>query len=357
MNKYFNLSNTLSRNSNGDPKDTLKVKQTLHKLGYMEEPSYGIDDMPDKPLFDGIKDFQIDKGLKADGVMKPGGETEDALNKVFKGEKPKPKKPVSKKEAEPIISDKIIDFPNKKDKPKLDHPIIKKSVGIGKVNNPEDVQMISEYLDEILGKKGEDKPSPINANSDFLFDIQKFQKENGLKIDGVINPDGETSNSLSSQSKKEKLDLPVVMPGPVQPEPEDMSQECLDLNTDLEAANIRIEELSENILNWTEQANMTTGEIQEMDWATSEVIGVAGGAGAILSGIVAIGATGAAAAASAAITPLLGVLAVIEGAKIIYNKLYTLNERIADAEKEKLRLSIEAQRLDGLLDGKGCPRQ
>ncbi|WP_420548253.1 hypothetical protein [Curvivirga sp.] len=36
-------------------------------------------DMPDQPMFDGIKKFQVAKKLKVDGVMKLGGETEKAL--------------------------------------------------------------------------------------------------------------------------------------------------------------------------------------------------------------------------------------------------------------------------------------
>ncbi|MTI11334.1 peptidoglycan-binding domain-containing protein [Curvivirga aplysinae] len=79
---YFNLKSTLSSNSPANPEDTLKTKETLNKLGYMEIPSYGLDDIPDKSLIDGIKKFQKDRNLKVDGIMKPGGETENELNKI-----------------------------------------------------------------------------------------------------------------------------------------------------------------------------------------------------------------------------------------------------------------------------------
>ncbi|MTI11294.1 hypothetical protein [Curvivirga aplysinae] len=80
MNKNtFSLNSTLAKDSPADPEDTLNVKRKLHKSGFMDMPSYGLDDMPDQPMFDGIKKFQAAKKLKVDGVMKPGGETEKSM--------------------------------------------------------------------------------------------------------------------------------------------------------------------------------------------------------------------------------------------------------------------------------------
>ncbi len=36
---------------------------------------------PDEPMFDGIKAYQKANRLRVDGVMKPGGETEQSMNK------------------------------------------------------------------------------------------------------------------------------------------------------------------------------------------------------------------------------------------------------------------------------------
>ncbi|MDX1739023.1 MAG: peptidoglycan-binding domain-containing protein, partial [Alphaproteobacteria bacterium] len=49
------------------------------RLGYYKLPPHGISPYPDKPLFSAIKHFQADNNLKVDGIMKPGGETENAL--------------------------------------------------------------------------------------------------------------------------------------------------------------------------------------------------------------------------------------------------------------------------------------
>ena len=66
-----------------DKDDVLEVKQRLNALGHYEIPIYGMTRYPDHRLFEGIKSFQRDQNLTVDGYMKPGGETEDALNQIF----------------------------------------------------------------------------------------------------------------------------------------------------------------------------------------------------------------------------------------------------------------------------------
>ena len=74
-------SNLCDRTGNGQPnrpRDILWVKEALRRLG-----RYNHDGTPhpyiDRPLNDAILSYQRDRGLRRDGVLVPGGETECAL--------------------------------------------------------------------------------------------------------------------------------------------------------------------------------------------------------------------------------------------------------------------------------------
>jgi len=73
------LKSPIGRSYNMDTQDVLNAKRVLRELGYYEEPEHGITRYPDTLLVRGIEGFQRDRGLRLDGVMKPGGETEAAL--------------------------------------------------------------------------------------------------------------------------------------------------------------------------------------------------------------------------------------------------------------------------------------
>lgn len=66
-----------------NPDDVLEVKGALNKFGLYKTPNYGMTKFVDSQMIDGIKKFQQDNGLKVDGVMKPGGETEKKMNSLF----------------------------------------------------------------------------------------------------------------------------------------------------------------------------------------------------------------------------------------------------------------------------------
>lgn len=63
-----------------DEEDTLALKQALKKIGRYKTPSYGDTPYPDQQMFTAIDDIQREKKLIPDNIMKPGGETEDAIN-------------------------------------------------------------------------------------------------------------------------------------------------------------------------------------------------------------------------------------------------------------------------------------
>lgn len=64
--------------------DVISVKTKLKDLGHYQEPEWGISYITDDGMFSGIRNFQKEKGLAVDGVMKPEGETEGKINEVLK---------------------------------------------------------------------------------------------------------------------------------------------------------------------------------------------------------------------------------------------------------------------------------
>jgi hypothetical protein len=73
------LKKTIAENSPTDPDDVIITKRFLERLGNYEVPDWGVGDFTDDSLFNGIRRFQEANDLKVDGVMNPGGETEQAL--------------------------------------------------------------------------------------------------------------------------------------------------------------------------------------------------------------------------------------------------------------------------------------
>lgn len=76
----FKLKSPLGRSYEVNPDDVRQAKRTLHYLGYYRLPKHGITEYPDDALFKGVSMFQSDHKLRQDGVIKPGGETEAAID-------------------------------------------------------------------------------------------------------------------------------------------------------------------------------------------------------------------------------------------------------------------------------------
>lgn len=79
----FKLKSPFGRSYPVDPSDTYGAKRILSDLGYYQEPDHGLTQYPDSSIFNAIKSFQHDAGLREDGIMKPGGETEMMLNHIL----------------------------------------------------------------------------------------------------------------------------------------------------------------------------------------------------------------------------------------------------------------------------------
>ncbi|WP_417794384.1 peptidoglycan-binding domain-containing protein [Terasakiella pusilla] len=83
LNGIFGIDNTISQSANTQPDDVLKTKTALAQTGHYKVPDFGITEIPDMGMINGLKGFQQDNGLKVDGVMKPGGPTEAKLGKTL----------------------------------------------------------------------------------------------------------------------------------------------------------------------------------------------------------------------------------------------------------------------------------
>lgn len=77
--RFLKLARPLAQNASSDPTDVYGIKTLLADLGHYPVPDWGVTGVPDRALFEAIREFQRDRGLKVDGVMKPDGETETAL--------------------------------------------------------------------------------------------------------------------------------------------------------------------------------------------------------------------------------------------------------------------------------------
>ncbi|MBF0252135.1 MAG: peptidoglycan-binding protein [Alphaproteobacteria bacterium] len=75
----FHVNGRVSRSSNCFPEDVLAAKHALNRLGFYDVPEWGIADFPDRQLMEAITAFQKSRGLRVDGAMRPGGETEAAI--------------------------------------------------------------------------------------------------------------------------------------------------------------------------------------------------------------------------------------------------------------------------------------
>jgi len=75
----FKIQSTISTDAFTKPDDVVKTKTALTKLNSYDMPDFGITEIPDRPMIEGLKKVQKENGLKIDGVMKPGGPTEQTI--------------------------------------------------------------------------------------------------------------------------------------------------------------------------------------------------------------------------------------------------------------------------------------
>lgn len=77
------LKGPVGNGLDNDPADVLALKRQLHGLGLYDEPAYGFTGYIDRDTELGIRALQKREGLKIDGWLEPGGETDAALGRAF----------------------------------------------------------------------------------------------------------------------------------------------------------------------------------------------------------------------------------------------------------------------------------
>ncbi|MAF49408.1 MAG: peptidoglycan-binding domain-containing protein [Rhodospirillales bacterium] len=86
MTNHINLGGRVAEASSRGNRvtDTLKMKLGLERLGYFNEEAPVYIPGGDDGLWQGMRDFQKDHGLKVDGLADPGGPTVAAVNNNLK---------------------------------------------------------------------------------------------------------------------------------------------------------------------------------------------------------------------------------------------------------------------------------
>ena len=108
MKKPLRLNSTIGRHDVVEPEDVLAMKTALNWTGFYEIPEYGLTSTPDEPMFDGIEKFQKENSLSVDGIVRPEGETVEAMNlSIHRNEKSDeikpPPKPQCSEGEQPIL--------------------------------------------------------------------------------------------------------------------------------------------------------------------------------------------------------------------------------------------------------------
>ena len=76
MEILFRLRRTVGRGYNNHPADILRVKNVLTGLGLYNVARHGLRPSVNEEMFSAIENYQRLRGLRVDGVIRPGGKTE-----------------------------------------------------------------------------------------------------------------------------------------------------------------------------------------------------------------------------------------------------------------------------------------
>lgn len=177
--ELLNLQSPVGKGQENEPSDVAALDDRLRKIGaYSPPPEYS--DNPQRyatePMIGALERYQEQNGLKVDGVAKPGGPTERAINNHLL-EKPRG-------------AGLLYDPPT----------ALARRVGNGFENRPSDVVSVKRKL----GALGYGSEDPFDRPSGFIEEtttdnIKAFQRAKGLTEDGWLGPNGETERALNSQ--------------------------------------------------------------------------------------------------------------------------------------------------------------
>ncbi|MCC6598473.1 MAG: peptidoglycan-binding protein [Alphaproteobacteria bacterium] len=77
----FTLKGPIASNASTDLEDSAMIKMALTSLRYYDDTETGLSPYGDRQLFQAVKSFQKDNGLKVDGVINPDGPTQKEIKK------------------------------------------------------------------------------------------------------------------------------------------------------------------------------------------------------------------------------------------------------------------------------------
>lgn len=210
----LSLTGTIGPSTPTRKDDVLAMKSALTEVGAYQAPTGEIDEWPDTPLFEGLKQFQSSNALAVDGVANPKGPTEKTLNSALASKRlaamSKPEKP------SPTTS-----APQRTQKQPIHQGLsLQSSVGPGQANRQHDMQTIQNAL------AWTEYPTPTKPDNrsestmdDLTWRIAGFQRDFGLKQDGIIHPNGETATTINrliqplldyAASQSQEVDYPTV---------------------------------------------------------------------------------------------------------------------------------------------------
>lgn len=177
MEDLLNLKGGVGRGQENNEDDVFATDNALREIGAYTPPAEYANEpqrYTTEPMVDALEDLQEQKGLKIDGYAKPGGPTERAINSSLLGK--------------PRGAGLLHDFDMS----------IGDMVGNGFKNERRDVETVKRALGG-LGYLPED---PFDRPSGFIEEsttaaIKRFQEDNGLTIDGWLQPGGETEAALN----------------------------------------------------------------------------------------------------------------------------------------------------------------
>jgi hypothetical protein len=77
---FRGLLRPVGNGRDNEQEDVLGVKHAMRTLGRYAAPDYGVTGYIDRPLDRAIRNYQADRGVRVDGYLSPGGETERELD-------------------------------------------------------------------------------------------------------------------------------------------------------------------------------------------------------------------------------------------------------------------------------------
>ncbi|MEL0021028.1 MAG: peptidoglycan-binding domain-containing protein [Rickettsiales bacterium] len=77
------LNGTIAEDFHLNSDDIRKAKIALNEIGLYEMPRHGVTDERDASLIEAIRNYQRHRGLRVDGKIRPGGETEQDINRTL----------------------------------------------------------------------------------------------------------------------------------------------------------------------------------------------------------------------------------------------------------------------------------